>query len=157
MQKCGMDIMSVGFESFSDELLQFWNKGTTVQQNFEAAQFLNDNGIRIFSNTIMGAPRSDGKWHIEDDRANIEAIKKIKPSHVSWSIFTAVPGSDLYQWCIDKGLSVAHNPGYRDHYETKIKGINHHRVRAMMDEIPSISRPWYHTWHDKVMAIIEGE
>jgi coproporphyrinogen III oxidase-like Fe-S oxidoreductase len=96
MKKAGLDIMSVGFESFSDELLTFWNKGTTSQMNHDAAKFLNDNEIRIFSNTIIGAPRADGKWYIEDDIANIDAIKKIKPSHISWSLFTAVPGSELY-------------------------------------------------------------
>ena len=157
MQKCGLDIMSVGFESFSNELLQFWNKGTTAEQNYEAAKFLKDNGIRVFSNIIMGAPRPDGKWHIEDDLKNIEAMKKIKPDHASWSIFTAVPGSDLYQWCIDEGLTVAKNAGFRTADETKIKGVSNRRIRVMMDEIPSVKRPWYHTMHDRVMMMVEGE
>jgi hypothetical protein len=157
MRDCGMEVMSVGFESFSDELLQFWGKGTTVQQNFEAAQFLNDNGIKIFSNTIMGAPRPDGKWHIEDDERNLAAMKRINPAHVSWSIFTAVPGSELYQWCIDKGLVVAKSPGFRGADEDKIKGINHRRIRLMMDTLESTKRLWYHTLHDQLMLIWEGE
>jgi len=149
--------MSVGFESFSDELLQFWNKGTTVAQNYEAAKFLKDNGIRVFSNIIMGAPRPDGKWHIEDDIKNVEAMQKINPDHASWSIFTAVPGSDLYQWCIDEGLTVAKNAGFRTADETKIKGVSHRKIRVMMDEVESVRRPWYHTLHDKVMMMVEGE
>ena len=157
MHKRGLDIMSVGFESFSDELLQFWNKGTTVAQNYEAAKFLKDNGIRVFSNIIMGAPRSDGKWHIEDDIKNVEAMQKINPDHASWSIFTAVPGSDLYQWCIDEGLTVAKNAGFRTADETKIKGVSHRKIRVMMDEVESVRRPWYHTLHDKVMMMVEGE
>lgn len=157
MQRCGLDIMSVGFESFSDELLRFWGKGTTVAQNFEAAQFLNDHGIRIFSNTIMGAPRPDTKWHIEDDWRNIEALKLIKPSFASWSIFTAVPGSELYQWCIDNNLTVAKNTGIRAADENKIKGISYRKIRVMMDEIDSCRRPWYHTMNDRLRALIEGD
>jgi radical SAM superfamily enzyme YgiQ (UPF0313 family) len=156
MKKVGLDIMSIGFESFSDELLKFWNKGTTVQMNYEAAKFLNDNEIRIFSNTIMGAPRADGKWYIEDDYANINALKKIKPSHVSWSLFTAVPGSELYQWCIDKELSVAANVGFRWGDEDKIKGVNRRRIRIMMDECLPDSRPIYHNWYDQVRLFLEG-
>ena len=154
MQRCGCSIISVGFESFSDPLLQFWNKGTTVRQNFEAADFLNEHGIKIFSNTIFGAPRSDGKWHIEDDRANIEAIKKIKPAWVSWSSFTAVPGSDLYQWCIDNNFTVAENPGFRDCRGDTIKGISHRKIRMMIDEIPDCRRNWKHRWYDKLMMTI---
>ena len=139
MQKCGMDIMSVGFESFSDELLTFWDKGTTAQQNIEAAQFLKENGIKIFSNTIMGAPRPDGKWHKEDDLKTIEILKKMKPDFLSWSIFTAVPGSELYQWCIDRDLvSPDMNWGYRFPNEDKIKGISCREVQKMMDDLPGV-------------------
>jgi anaerobic magnesium-protoporphyrin IX monomethyl ester cyclase len=156
MKKAGLDIMSVGFESFSDELLTFWNKGTTSQMNHDAAKFLNDNEIRIFSNTIMGAPRADGKWYIEDDIANIDAIKKIKPSHISWSLFTAVPGSELYQWCIDKGLSVAGNTGLRNSDESKIKGVNLRQIRILIDEVIPEGRPFYHNWYDRVRLFLEG-
>jgi radical SAM superfamily enzyme YgiQ (UPF0313 family) len=102
MHDTGLDIMSVGFESFSNHLLKFWNKGVTAEQNYEAAEFLNDIGVRIFSNTIFGAPREDGKWYIEDDLANIEAIEKIRPATASKSILNPIIGSDLYQWAIDK-------------------------------------------------------
>jgi radical SAM superfamily enzyme YgiQ (UPF0313 family) len=157
LRDVGLDIMSVGFESFSDELLTFWNKGTTAEQNYEAAKFLKDNGIRVFSNIIMGAPRPDGKWHIEDDMKNIEAMQKIQPSHNSWSIFTAVPGSDLYQWCIDEGLTVAKNAGFRCADETKIKGVSYRKIRMMMDGVDGLKRPWYHTAHDWLMMKVEGE
>jgi radical SAM superfamily enzyme YgiQ (UPF0313 family) len=158
MRDCGMDVMSVGFESFSYEMLKFWNKGTTVAQNFEAAQFLNDNGIKIFSNVIMGAPRPDGKWHIEDDERNIAAMKQIHPFYASWSIFTAVPGSELYRWCVDNNLIAdSANSGIREANENKMKGISYRRIRAMMDGIEGCHRPWYHHWHDKLMLLVEGE
>lgn len=160
MQRCGLDIMSVGFESFNDHMLQFWNKGTTVQQNIEAAAFLKDNGIRIFSNVIFGAPREDGKYYPEDDRVNIDALKKIKPEFNSWSIFTATPGCDLYEWAKEKNLIVANDNGWRGCNEQKIRGVSPRRIRLIADELLEgqvNSRPWYHTWHDKFRLLIEGD
>ena len=155
MKAVGLDIVSVGFESFSDDLLKFWKKGTTVAQNYEAAQFLQKNQINVFSNVIMGAPREDGKWHSEDDIKNIEAIMKIKPSHNSWSIFTAAPGSDLEKWCFEKGISIAHNTGFRNAGESKTKGVNWRQIRIWMNRIDR-GRPWYHDAHDYIRMKIEG-
>ena len=154
MKKCGLSIMSIGFESFSDPLLEFWNKGITAKMNYEAAQFLKDNEIRVYSNIIMGAPRSDGKWHIEDDMKNIKALKKIKPDISSWSLFTPVPGSELYRWCIDKNLLTTGDMGSRLANESKIKGINHHRICILMDEVTN--RYWFQKVYDRLMILPAG-
>jgi anaerobic magnesium-protoporphyrin IX monomethyl ester cyclase len=151
MHDTGLDIMSVGFESFSNHLLKFWNKGVTAEQNYEAAEFLNDIGVRIFSNTIFGAPREDGKWYIEDDLANIEAIEKIQPATASKSIFNPIIGSELYQWAIDKNLidkpmTGAHN--------TCLKGVNQRKIRLIMDRA-YCDRPWHHRAFDTVMDMVE--
>jgi len=151
MYETGLDIMSVGFESFSNHLLKFWNKRVTAEQNYEAAAFLNDIGVRIFSNTIFGAPREDGKWYIEDDLANIEAIEKIKPATASKSIFNPIIGSELYQWAIDKNLidkplTGAHN--------TCLKGVNQRKVRLIMDRA-YCDRPWHHRAFDTLMDTVE--
>ena len=151
MHETGLDIMSVGFESFSNYLLKFWNKGVTAEQNYEAAEFLNDIGVRIFSNTIFGAPREDGKWYIEDDIANIKAIEKISPTTASKSIFNPIIGSDLYQWAIDKNLidkplTGAHN--------TCLKGVNQRKVRLIMDKA-YCDRPWHRRAFDAVMDKME--
>ena len=146
----GEMMVSVGWESFSQYHLDFWEKGTTVQQNWEAAAFLREHGFKIFGNVIMGAPREDSKWYREDDIKNIEAMKKIKPDWMSWSIFTAAPGCDLEQWCIDNGLSSAHNVGFRNAGESKIKGVDWRWIRRQMSD-----RPFWHDWYDCGAAFLE--
>jgi len=160
MQRRGLDIMSVGFESFSQHHLDFWNKGTTVEQNVEAAMFLKDHGIRIFSNVIFGAPREDGKYYPEDDRKNIEMLQKIRPEFNSWSIFTATPGCELYKWAQEKNLIVANDNGWRGANENKVRGVSVRRVRLLGDEAMAgqiNSRPWYHTWHDRFRLLLDGD
>jgi radical SAM superfamily enzyme YgiQ (UPF0313 family) len=152
MQKVGLDIVSVGFESFSDPLLKFWNKGTTAKMNHDAAQWLVDHDFRMFSNTIMGSPRGDGKWYEEDDRSNIEAIKKYKPAHISLSIFTPTPGCDLYKWAVENDMIIAQDLGCRGDNERKMRGVNYHKVWLMMDEVIEGRRPFYHNWYDRALV-----
>lgn len=146
MRETGLDIMSVGFESFSNPLLKFWDKGVTAEQNYEAAKFLKDIGVKIFANIIFGAPREDGKWYIEDDIANVEAIRKIEPAMASRTMFNPIIGSELYGWCINRGLVNAQTGAH----DSCIAGVDTRKVRLLMDEV-YMDRPAYRRWYDMAM------
>jgi anaerobic magnesium-protoporphyrin IX monomethyl ester cyclase len=122
MKNAGCNLFLIGFESFSQPLLDFMNKGTTVEQNFKAANICKKLGIQIYANYILGMPREDG-WHREDDIATINAIKKIKPDHCSPSYFTPVPGSWLYNWCIKNNLIINTRKEYLGKRDTLQHGI----------------------------------
>jgi radical SAM superfamily enzyme YgiQ (UPF0313 family) len=57
MRDAGLSVLSIGFESFSYELLPFWDKGTTPDINYAAGRYVKSLGIKLYSNLILGAPR----------------------------------------------------------------------------------------------------
>lgn len=137
MRDAGLQILSIGFESFSDSMLRWMRKDTTARENFEAARICKRLGIDIFANLILGMPDSDGCWHLEDDRASLEAIGRIRPRYFSPSFFSPIPGSWFFEWALDKELLVAADPqrtGLRNPAEAKLRGVDYERLNALLDE-----------------------
>ena len=124
MKGAGLKMLSVGFESFSDRILKWLNKGTTVADNYAAVEILRKLGIQIYGNFMFGIPYSDGRWYPEDDIKTANAIYIIKPEITSCSFFTPVPGSYLYEFCKDNNLISSSNLGLRLPNESKIKGVD---------------------------------
>ena len=132
LKDAGLNMLSVGFESFSDRMLEWIKKGTTVEDNFEAVKILRKIGIQIYGNFIFGIPYSDGKWYKEDDMKNADAIRTIKPDITSYSFFTPVPGSDLYEFCKERGLIIESSSlGSRSPNEGKIKGVDYEYLNKL--------------------------
>jgi len=138
MKEAGLKMLSVGFESFSERMLRWMNKGTTVEQNWEAVRILRKLGLQIYGNFMFGILYSDGKWHSEDDIQTAKAILKIKPEMISSSFFTPIPGSYFYRFCEENDL--VHLPfptslGLRNPNEAKIKGIDYVFLNKLLNVI----------------------
>jgi radical SAM superfamily enzyme YgiQ (UPF0313 family) len=137
MKQAGLDTISIGFESFSDRLLKWMNKGTTAEINFKAAEITKKLGLKIYANTIFGLPYKDKKWYIEDDLVTLEAIKKIKPHNWAYSYFTPIPGSSFYDWFKKNNLILKDSPeisGLRFANQPKIKGVDYQKLKKMVLE-----------------------
>jgi anaerobic magnesium-protoporphyrin IX monomethyl ester cyclase len=100
LKDAGLMWVIIGFESGSDRVLKYIQKDVTVEQNLEAGKICHSLGIKIFANFIFGFPgESRGEmWQ------TTKMIRKIKPDIYSPTIFTPVPGSDLYQYCKENDL-----------------------------------------------------
>jgi radical SAM superfamily enzyme YgiQ (UPF0313 family) len=136
MRDAGLEVISIGFESFSDRMLQWMRKDTTRDENLRAAEICHDLGLTIFANVIFGTPYSDGRWYLEDDLASLEAIHEIRPKHFSPSFFSPIPGSWFYDWTVEKGLLVATSSsktGDRRPNEAKIRGVDYARLSDLLD------------------------
>lgn len=126
MKKAGLKMLSIGFESFSDRILKWLDKKTTVADNYKAVKILRKLGIQIYGNFMFGIPYSDGKWYREDDIKTAKAISVIKPEIISSSFFTPIPGSYLYEFCKNNNLmSLSASVGSRSPNESKIKGVDY--------------------------------
>jgi len=119
----------IGMESGSQRILDFLKKQTTVEQNIEAAAILNDLGISVWSNLMVGIP-TETKTEVIETVQMAQKIKAIQPKAIlSWASYTPHPGSDLYDYCEEHRLSlVKKSADYRRYFEPdnpKIKGVDY--------------------------------
>ena len=118
----GWNLISVGFESGSQRILDKMKKGTTIEQNLEAAQIIRDAGAKIYANYILGLP-----WETKEDiQATVKMADKIAAEMPSWAFFTPYPGCELGEECINKGWSLLD----RNHYDRcpfgqKVKNVDY--------------------------------
>lgn len=144
MCKAGLSMFIIGFESGSQRVLNFLRKGTTVEQNYGAAEICKKYGIRIWANYMLGIPTETRK----EVMATAEMIKKIKPYHYSPAFFTPYPGSDLFKYCMGKKLlKITDYDDYRrGTYSPKIKGVNYEGVyESLLESYHEVDKK-----HDKL-------
>jgi len=120
----GLDWLAIGFESGSQRILDFLDKGTTVEQNLEAARICRKYGIKIFATFMLGLPAETQKEQLQ----TVNMIRDIAPEHPSLFYFTPIPGTNIYQYCLDNDLILRDDPFDIDrtgNYKPKIKGIDY--------------------------------
>ena len=134
MKGIGLKLMLVGFESGSQKVLDFIKKGTTVEENLEAAYLLKKHGIMVGGSFMLGTPHETK----EDVIKTIDLVKRIRPHFTSVSFFTPCPGSALYDYCKEKNLSLVKNYDELWTYAPstpKIKGIDYEFLGKAVEEI----------------------
>jgi radical SAM superfamily enzyme YgiQ (UPF0313 family) len=100
--KIGWELISVGFESGSQRILDKIKKGTTVKQNLEAARIIKFNGAKIYANYMTALPW-ETKWDIQATHKMADEINAEMPS---WAFFAPYPGCALGEECIKRGWSL---------------------------------------------------
>jgi len=123
MAEAGLRGYFIGFESGSDRVLRFIRKGTKRVQNIEAARICRKYGISVWANYMMGLPTETREEVLE----TISMLKEIDPDYYSPAFYTPHPGSDLYNYCQEQGLSLIkeHGSYRRNPDEAKIKGVDY--------------------------------
>ena len=120
MVNAGLRGFFIGFESGSDRVLWFLRKGTTRDANIAAADVCKKYGISIWANYMLGLP-TETKGEVME---TVSMLKRIDPDYYSPAFYTPHPGSDLYDYCLEHGLSLItdHESYRRNPTEPKIKG-----------------------------------
>ena len=142
MAEAGLNVMFIGFESGNQRVLNFIRKGTTVEQNYQAAQICRKFGIKIWANYMLGIP-TETKEEVMD---TVKMIKTIKPDHYSPAFYTPHPGSDLFAYCQEHKLSLitSHNDYRRNPEGEKIIGVDYgflrNAMKESMDEVIKIQK-----------------
>ena len=132
MADAGLRGYFIGFESGSDRVLKFLRKGTTRAINLEAARICRKNGIAIWANYMLGIPTETKEEVME----TISMLKEMDPDYYSPAFYTPHPGSDLYDYCLEHGLSLitSHDQYRRNPTETKIKGQDYEFLKWALQE-----------------------
>lgn len=136
MAEVGLKLMFIGFESGNQRVLNFLRKGTKVEHNYRAAEICRKYGVKIWANYMMGIPTETK----EEAMDTVYMIKTIKPDHYSPAFYTPHPGSDLFRYCKENGLSLikSHDSYRRNATEAKIKGVDYKFLyHAVMESMGS--------------------
>jgi len=132
MAKAGLRGYFVGFESGNDRVLKFIRKGTTAEQNRQAARVCRKYGIAVWANYMLGLP-TETKEEVMD---TVRLMKNIDPDYYSPAFFTPHPGTDLYDYVVEQDLSrITDYDSYRRNpTEPKIKGQDYEFLKWAMAE-----------------------
>lgn len=133
LSRSGLKMVHIGYESGSQRILDFIQKGTTVEQYIKATEICKRNGIIIRGLFMLGIPTETK----EDVNATINLIRKIKPDIYSFSYFTPVPGSTLYNYCKERNLSLVKSHDELADYgpsTPKIRGIDYDYLKSAVEE-----------------------
>ena len=134
MAEAGLKMLIIGFESGNQRVLHFLRKGTTVEQNYQAAARCRELGVKVWANYMLGIP-TETREELMD---TVRMIKEISPDVNSPSFYTPHPGSDLYTYCEAHDLLPARQTWDRSPHGIKIRGVDYRFVRWSRDEAAGI-------------------
>ncbi len=126
----GMKCFIIGFESGSQRLLDFISKGTTVDQNFQAAKICRKYGIEIMGTFMMGLPTETQDESLDTARM----LREINPEYPMVFYFTPIPGTKLYEYCKENRLILREDRfdiERTSQYDPKIKGVDYAFIEAI--------------------------
>lgn len=128
----GVRWMTIGFESGSQRLLDLIKKGTTVEQNIEAAKICKKHGIKIFATYMYGLPTE----RPDESQMTYDMIKEIKPEHNSPFFFLPIEGTEIYDYC-DRNQFILPEAKDRSIARTgsflpTIKGVDYDRINKLL-------------------------
>jgi len=138
LSQIGLTWVSLGVESGSQRMLDFLDKGTTVEDNYKAMDILYKNNINVWCNMIFGVPTETK----DDVERSVEFLKKTRPYSPCLSTYTCYPNSRLYKYCEENQMwTDEHYSMVRYPYERKVKGIDYDWMYKKFDEIRANTGP----------------
>ena len=93
MRRAGCDIVWIGAESGSQKILNGMEKGTTVEQIYEATKMLHDAGIRVGFFLQFGYP---GETAVDVEKT-LQMVRDCRPDDVGMSVSYPLPGTKFHQ------------------------------------------------------------
>jgi len=124
----GWELISVGYESGSQRILDILKKGTTVEQNYESTKIIRSTRAKIYANYITGLPW-ETKWDIQETAKMADIIAAEMPS---WAYFTPYPGCELGEELIKRGWSLLNRETYdRCPSGEKVKHVDYDYIKKV--------------------------
>lgn len=151
MKRAGCACIFFGFESGSQRMLDFLNKGIKVEQSVRAAEICRKHGMIIFADYMIGIPTETR----EDLDMTLSFIKTVTPELPSPTYFTPIPGCDLFKYCADRKLiKTSSCEDYtRNPSGCKVEGIDYELLGRYREDLLSYKPRWYSEPHYALMAL----
>jgi radical SAM superfamily enzyme YgiQ (UPF0313 family) len=100
MHRSGCRAIYIGAESGSQRLLDFINKGITLEQVEKVHQWCHRLGIETHTSFMVGLPTESEA----ERRSTVEFMQKIKPTDGGINIFVGIPRSPMYEHILQNKL-----------------------------------------------------
>jgi anaerobic magnesium-protoporphyrin IX monomethyl ester cyclase len=130
MVQAGIDYLFVGLETpNNDELRRVKKGGETRERQELAAKYLRQEGAEIMSNFLIGLPSQTP----EDILGLVDYAKSLELADCYFSVVTPLPGSELYNEAVEKGILLETDVTKYRLYDTVMKHdiLTRAKVREM--------------------------
>lgn len=135
MKESGLTHISFGVESGSQKILNFYRKGTKVEQIIRAFDLCHKLKIRTFAYFMIGAPIETK----EDLDLTWKLIKRIKPDGLDMFTTTPYIGNDLYNYVVSNDLVIKKKADevccMKDEFMIKVKYLTNEDLRKFKRKV----------------------
>ncbi len=142
LKKSGCRIIDIGVESGSDRILRMIKKNITTDKVKEASRLIKKNGFWLHTFFMIGIPHEEE----EDIRKTIDFMKEIRPDSVNLCTFTPWPGTELYNYVVQRGMfpktddfTVYDTIGHHSQNNFFVEHVSRERYLQLLDEILALS------------------
>lgn len=136
LAKSGLEEVWVGAESASQRILDAMDKGTKVEEIYQATQLLKANNIKVAFFLQFGYLDENQ----EDIQKTIAMVKELKPDNIGISISYPLPGTTFYEkvkadlklkanWTDSDDFEMMFNGTYHSNYYRKLQRFVHKEFR----------------------------
>lgn len=136
LSESGLEEVWVGAESASQKILDAMDKGTTVEQIYQATQILKDKKIRVAFFLQFGYLTENQ----EDIQKTIAMVKELMPDNIGISVSYPLPGTKFYDkvkddlklksnWTDSDDFEMMFHGTYKSNYYRKLQRFVHKEFR----------------------------
>ncbi|WP_291127859.1 B12-binding domain-containing radical SAM protein [Flavobacterium sp. UBA7682] len=136
LAESGLEEVWVGAESASQKILDAMDKGTTVEQIYEATKLLKDKKIRVAFFLQFGYLTENQ----EDIQKTIAMVKELMPDNIGISVSYPLPGTKFYDkvkddlklksnWTDSDDFEMLFHGTYKSNYYRKLQRFVHKEFR----------------------------
>lgn len=119
MAKAGCRYVDLGIESLNAKTLAYINKNATVEKMYEGVKMLQNAGIKVKVNMLIGANPNETKDEIWD---SIKKVIALKPEIVMFSVVSPFPGTKYYE--------IAKKEGFMESGEYHATSVQHRAITS---------------------------
>lgn len=105
MKKAGCRLLTVGFESASQKILNNIHKGITIRQIREFSENANELGLLVHGCFVIGLPGETKKTL----QRSLDLSKELKCDSMQFYPVQIYPGTELYDWAEKNGYITTHD------------------------------------------------
>ena len=137
LARAGADIVWIGAESASQKILDAMDKGTTVEQIYEATRKLHEHGIRVAFFLQFGYP---GETR-EDIELTLQMVRDLMPDDIGISVSYPLPGTPFHErvrhefgekanWYDSEDLAMLYQGPFRTEFYRQLHTVVHKDYRS---------------------------